>query len=93
MRSPIAHLEGETSLRLDDGVPARLVWAGRRWRVSDTPSRLHARDMYYLGDRLTHLPDVWLGWRFQAHPDDGGEARVFDVIGSAGRWSVAHVFD
>jgi len=81
---------GVLTLWLRDGRPSRMVWGGRRWRVTDTPTLLFARDMYYLG-LLTHLPEHALGWRFQAHPEDGGPSCVFDVVGREDHWTLAHV--
>jgi hypothetical protein len=38
------------------------------------------------------VPLAISGWRFQASSDDG-EARVFDVEESGGRWQLMRVFD
>jgi len=60
----------------DDGTPRRLVWGGRRYRVSDRPTRLWD----YLDERITHpVASPPLGWRFQGSDDDRN-TRVFDVI-------------
>lgn len=69
LRSPVA-------VWLDDGgKPSRLVWEGRRYRVSDEPTALSE----LLDERVTHLPAVPpVGWRFQG-TEGNGESRVFDV--------------
>jgi hypothetical protein len=56
------------------GIPERLVWAGRRYRVSDRPTALES-DL----DAVTHPLAVPVGWRFQG-TDDEGVATVFDVL-------------
>jgi hypothetical protein len=57
------------------GTPRRLVWEGRRYKVTDTPTPLEA----FLDERVTHPPAGSLpGWRFQG-TNDAGESRVFDI--------------
>ena len=46
------------------GVPDRMVWRDRRWRVSDTPTRLTAT-AEFLPSAMTHAPERTVGWRFQ----------------------------
>jgi hypothetical protein len=64
-----------------------MFYAGRRWRVTDTPTRLRAsiREMPVNGAGSLH------GWRFQA-TDDSGESSVFDVYRSADGWHVHHSY-
>jgi hypothetical protein len=57
----------------ESGCPERLVWNGRRYRVSDTPTRLEADTSF-----VTHLPPVEPAWRFQGITESG-ECLVFDV--------------
>ncbi|MFC4245353.1 hypothetical protein ACFOYW_18445 [Gryllotalpicola reticulitermitis] len=57
----------------DSGVPARLLWEGTRWRVTDAPTPLD--DILLAG--IAHPPHV-NGWPFQGTNDEG-ESRVFDV--------------
>ncbi|GAA4176652.1 hypothetical protein [Gryllotalpicola koreensis] len=75
---------------LASGIPARLVWRGRRWHVTDTPTPL-TEDVY--DERLTHgaVPQQ-VGWRFQA-TDDDGRTHVVDARQAAGDWSVVAVYD
>jgi hypothetical protein len=63
-----------------NGIPVRLVWEGRRYRVNDTPTPLDADDIFELTwhPALTHPLPAWRGWRFQAI-DDERHALVFDV--------------
>lgn len=73
--------------------PARMVWAGRRFRVSDTPTRLGPEPEDLLSPALTHPPRPLNGWRFQGTADDG-ESHVFDVRRSAaGEWELFRVID
>ena len=77
-----------------NGVPSRLVWEGRRYRVNDTPTRLSASELieYLWHPAITHpLPD-WSGWRFQA-VDDHGDALVFDVRMVADSWQLLRAWD
>jgi len=70
-----------------DARPQRLVWEGRRYRVTDTPTPLDF-DLAL----ITH-PPILPGWRFQGTSDDG-DTRVFDVQGDpAGqRWRLVGVY-
>ncbi|WP_337007414.1 MULTISPECIES: hypothetical protein [unclassified Microbacterium] len=71
-----------------DDIPARMMFAGRRWRVSDTPTRL--RDSIW---SAPHEPYRGLyGWRFQA-TDDDGHSLVFDVFRGEDGWHVHKSYD
>ncbi len=74
--------EYEATVWMVDDAPSRMFFAGRRWRVTDTPTRLRA-SVWEM--RETGRP--MYGWRFQA-TDDTGEAVVFDVYASADGWHV-----
>jgi hypothetical protein len=65
---------------LADGIPARLVADGVRWRVVDTPTRLSAEDLMAVTwhPAMTHPLKVWEGWRFSAR-NESGDSMVFDV--------------
>jgi hypothetical protein len=76
---------GTVIVWLHEGTPARLVWCGRRWRITDTPTEL--TDFLYT---ITH-PPAFDGWRFQATNDDG-EARVFDIVRDGDGWAVLKVY-
>ena len=76
-------VEHEVTLWMVDDIPVRMFFAGRRWRVTDTPTRL--RDSIWAaapGERRGLY-----GWRFQA-TDDAGEAVVFDVYKTETDWHV-----
>lgn len=65
------------------GRPVRLIWAGRRWRVTDRPTVITAPSAWWwrcdpLGRALYAAPRECVGWRFQATAE-GGESRVFDL--------------
>jgi hypothetical protein len=90
-RSTLAVLDEVTVWTDPLGVPHRLVWGARRYRVSDTPTPLE-----FDWSAITHppagLPDRM--WRFQGTPDDDGEALVFDVglDAASGTWQLRHVY-
>lgn len=71
-----------------DDVPTRMVFAGHRWRVSDTPTRL--RDSIWSA-RIEARRGLY-GWRFQA-TDEGGRSLVFDVFKEADGWHVHHSYE
>jgi hypothetical protein len=77
-----------TGLRIwfEGGVPYGLIWEGRHYRVTDTPTRL-AADM--LG--MTHPLDL-VGWRFQG-TDDDEVSRIFDIRRFGDEWGVVRVYD
>ncbi|MWB98393.1 hypothetical protein [Agromyces seonyuensis] len=82
----------EVALWLVDDRPARLVWGGRRWRVSDQPTPLHQR-AEWLPPMLTHAPEPRIGWRFQATAVDDGESVVVDVVATeGGEWRIDRVY-
>jgi hypothetical protein len=83
----------------DDGIPTRLVWRARRYRVTDTPTvwadvcawwRPFGEQHYGIGS----LPREIGGWRFQG-TDDAGVAHVFDVRHDDARrsWQLVRIFD
>ncbi|WP_349898126.1 hypothetical protein [Parafrigoribacterium soli] len=72
-----------------NGVPERLVWQGRRYRVSDTPTVL-GEDFF----GLTHLPSraSSSGWRLQGTTDDG-VTHMFELRFEDRHWRVARAYD
>jgi hypothetical protein len=70
-------IEHSANLWLVNGVPARMIYAGRRWRVSDTPTRFR-EPVWALP---LEGPRAMFGWRFQA-TDESGVSLVFDVFKS-----------
>ncbi|GGF16586.1 hypothetical protein [Subtercola lobariae] len=81
---------------LKDGRPNRLVWRARRFRVTDSPTRLADAlpELFLDASALTHPPRPTPGWRFQATANDG-EARVFDIRYDEHRdvWLLLHTYD
>jgi hypothetical protein len=79
-----------------NGVPARLVWEGRRYKVNDTPTRLSADEMFDLLQHpaITHPLPTWTGWRFQAVGPDK-LAVMFEVREGVdgGPWHLLRAFD
>jgi hypothetical protein len=70
------------------GVPERLVWEGRRYRVTDTPTPLD----FEIG-LVTHIPAIPTGWRLQG-TDEVGDSLVFDIgcfVEDRG-WRVLHIY-
>ncbi|MEO8908425.1 MAG: hypothetical protein ABI310_10200 [Microbacteriaceae bacterium] len=91
----ITHTAEAVAIWLDaHGAPARMVWAGIRYRVTDTPTRLDPDPELLLSPALTHLPAPVTGWRFQG-TTDGGESHIFDVRPAdvRGTWELMRVID
>lgn len=64
--------------------PARIVYRGTRYRVSDTPTRLEDE----MGV-LTH-PLPISGWRFQG-TDPEGRSLMFDIRSDTNGWTLVRV--
>lgn len=80
-------VEHEVTLWMIDDIPTRMFYAGRRWRVTDTPTRL--RDSIWSSPTA---PGRGLyGWRFQA-TDEAGESFVFDLYKAASDWHVHRAY-
>ena len=81
---------------LKEGRPHRLVWGSRRFRVTDSPTRLgdDLPESFFDALAFTHPPRLSVGWRFQATADDG-EAWVFDIRWDDHRrvWQLLRTFD
>ena len=71
---------------LVEGIPSRLVHAGRRYRVTDTPTRLE-EDNPDLAHRLGLR-----GWRFQG-TDESGESHMFDIRATDDGWRLVRAYD
>lgn len=80
-------IEEAAALWLEGDIPARMVYAGRRWRVSDTPTRLRESIWSSPGQGSPGL----YGWRFQG-TDDSGDSVVFDVYRAEDGWHVHHAY-
>lgn len=79
-------IEREATIWMTHDIPVRMFYRGRRWHVSDTPTRLREPPSTP-SDRAT----ASYGWRFQATNDDD-ESFVFDVFRSAGDWHVHRTY-
>lgn len=74
----------------EDREPVRLLWRGRRYSVTDTPTALRS---IVAAPELTHPLEPQWGWRFQG-TDENGASYVFDVrIGSGHDWELVAVYD
>ncbi|GAA1468906.1 hypothetical protein [Microbacterium thalassium] len=69
-----------------DEVPARMFYAGRRWRVTDMPTRLRGS----IWEASVGSGGLY-GWRFQA-TDAEGESFVFDVYKTEEDWHVHRAY-
>ena len=67
-------LEQTATLWLANGVPARMVYAGRRWRITDTPTRITEPVWALPLEGPRHMTS----WRLSAE-DDAGRSFIFDV--------------
>ena len=80
-------VEHEVTLWMTDDIPTRMFYAGRRWRISDTPTRL--RESIWASS--PELSRGLYGWRVQA-TDDTEESFVFDVCRGTDGWHVHHAY-
>ena len=71
---------------LVNGKPARLVHGGRRYRVTDKPTRLEDEN-----PDLAHRLNL-AGWRFQG-TDDDGRSLMFDVRIVGDEWRLIRIYD
>lgn len=72
------------SLWLTKDIPVRMIYGGKRWRVTDTPTRLR----HSIWTAPLEASHGLYGWRFQG-TDDEGTSLVFDVYKGEDGW---HVF-
>lgn len=80
MRTTVEH---PATLWFAADIPVRMVFNGRRWRVTDTPTRL--RHSIWEASLQQHRGRC--GWRFQG-TDDDGISLVFDVFRGEDGWGV-----
>lgn len=79
-------IEHELTIWMTDDIPTRMFYAGRRWRITDTPTRLR----HSIWDQPTDDQALY-GWRFQATNEDGA-TYVFDVYRQETGWHVHHTY-
>lgn len=80
-------VEQPVTLWMDNDVPARMVFAEKRWRVTDMPTRIR----HSLWSAQLESPSPLYGWRFQG-TDDAGDSYVFDVFKGEDGWHVHHTY-
>jgi hypothetical protein len=85
-----AATDATATLWLASEVPVRMIWRGRRWRVTDTPTRLSGVPLF-VPPLFTHPPTGFVGWRFQV-TDPDGETLMVDVLDDEGTWVVARTY-
>lgn len=73
-------VEHDLTIWMVNDIPTRMVYAGRRWRITDTPTRLRDSIWTALEER-----GPLYGWRFQA-TDLSGESFVFDIYRDEVGW-------
>jgi hypothetical protein len=82
-----ATIEHDVTVWMSNDMPARMFYAGRRWRVTDTPTRL--RESIWAAP--LGVQGGLYGWRFQA-TDEAGETFVFDVYKAESDWHVHRAY-
>jgi hypothetical protein len=80
-------IDHDVTLWVVDDIPSRMFYAGRRWRVTDTPTRLQDPIWPSSGQTSRGL----YGWRFQG-TDETGESLVFDLYRAENGWHVHHAY-
>jgi len=80
-------VEHDLTVWLANDIPARMFYAGRRWRVTDTPTRI--RESIWTAPQQDH--HGLYGWRFQA-TDEQGASFVFDVYRTEHAWHVHRTY-
>jgi hypothetical protein len=86
----IAHLAAPVAVWIAEGLPDRLVWDGRRYRVSDTPTAIR-EDVMVSG--MTHPIARRIGFRMQVTGEDGQSAVVDVHEAASGEWTLVAVYD
>lgn len=85
-----AELDRTLTVLLADGVPVRVLWRNRRWRVIDTPTPISSDDAVW-HPAITHPGPGWTGWRFTI--SDGSDSRVLDVRPIGHSWQLLAAYD
>lgn len=85
-----AIIEEPATIWFANEIPVRMFYAGFRWRVTDTPTRLRDSIWSVPLDGPRH---GLYGWRFQGTAEDDGETLVFDVYKGPDGWRVHHVYE
>ncbi|HEY8588695.1 MAG TPA: hypothetical protein VIL55_03980 [Naasia sp.] len=85
----LAALSTEVVVWFVSGVPARLVWDGVRYRITDTPTPL-TEDVW--SPPMTHAASRIVGWRFQGTTANG-RSLMFEIAEGDTAWHVLRVYD
>lgn len=72
-----------------NAIPTRMIHAGKRWSVTDTPTRLRPSNWTVPFDETQ--PQLY-GWRLQG-TDEDGLSLVFDVYMGKDGWHVHRSYD
>jgi hypothetical protein len=83
----VTQTEHEVTIWMANDIPVRMFYAGRRWRVTDDPTRLRES----VWSTPPGSPAGLYGWRFQATSDDD-ESYVFDVFRGESDWHVHRAY-
>ena len=78
-----AKIDHEVTIWMTGDIPSRMFFAGRRWTVTDVPTRL--RESVWASGAAPRRG--LYGWRFQA-TDVEGASFVFDVFRAQDSWHV-----
>ena len=81
-------VEHEVTLWMVNDAPTRMFYVGKRWRVTDTPTRL--RESVWSVPGAPNESSLH-GWRFQATSTEG-DSYVFDLFRSEEDWHVHHMY-
>lgn len=84
----VPQIEQSLTLWMVNDIPARMFYAGSRWRITDTPTRIR-ESVWAAGDGSG---GGLYGWRFQATDEDGASL-VFDVYRVEDGWHVHRLYD
>jgi hypothetical protein len=87
----IARATDTIAIWLDRGVPARLVWRGARYTVTDRPTPLRGQ-LDSLPVAISHPFEPIIGWRFQCS-GEAGQTRMFDVRRDRDSWELVGAHD
>ncbi|MCU1438008.1 MAG: hypothetical protein JWP66_1095 [Naasia sp.] len=84
----LAALSTEVVVWFSNGVPARLVRDGVRYRVTDTPTPL-TEDAWC--PPMTHAAPRLIGWRFQGTAANGASL-MFEIVEAQHTWHVLRTY-
>jgi len=88
----VLHATDLVAVATEKGRPTSLMWRGRRYLITDTPTPLHGDEV--LHDAITHPLVRLVGWRFQVtSTSDPDDVLVVDVHRhDGGRWELVAAY-